>query len=181
MNRFEMKKLNFNFKKSHLIITLIVFIAGACLVSGYYFYKKSNEFKISDENKQLIQQTAQDMSQCAGYMDAWSWYSEKLGMEETAKTFKDSYRGWYMASAYLLYSTGVYPKWKGATAYAEGLANTSSQNFKSGLEVDEKTNSQENVQEMDTFFDDKCKPLADYQSTLVMQMREIIAQAESSE
>lgn len=157
--------------KKILYIVVITALTIPSIAAAYYFYKKSKTYILSPEDKEMVFETANNFSECAAYFDAISWVAEKAGLAEASAGFKNAYRGWYMAGAYILFSTGAVEEWPNAVNYTESMSNGASQNYRARYEVDFEAAKIE----MDALYEQKCTPAAEYQKSLIMEMRRTIA------
>ncbi len=125
----------------------------------------------TEVERQAVFDTAAEFSKCAAHFEAMSWFSEKIGKSEAAAQFKNSYRGWMMGGAWLMFSTGITPDFQKALNYSEALSETEAQRLKSYLE----SNMPEAQEEINKIYEVSCKPYIEYQESLVAEMRKTLA------
>ncbi len=161
-------------RKSILIVAVAAFVI-ALAVSSMIFYNlyQEPEFKLSDSEKAKVMTTVTTFGECAGYFEAMSWYTASHDLPQASTQFHNAYNGWMMSGAFLMHMMGLAESYTKASAYSESLAESSGQHYKAKLELE----GDKAFEEMDVFFDTSCAPYKEYQSTLVTQMRELIAGA----
>lgn len=154
---------------SIMMVTLLVFVSVQAFAD--------DSFSPSKEDSELIFQTSESFSQCAGNLKAAAWLLGMAGKTEAQKEFEGMYRGWYLSAAYLLNSTGVVTDWPAAIRHSESIAMNTEQSYKSTFELA----PDDLIDNILSDFNLKCKVYTEYQEELVIEMRRSLATAPTKE
>lgn len=146
-----------------LRIFAIILIAGATLIPLASYAETPDLF----EAKETVQELGLKFARCSGIYAAASEVHTATNAPMLAKDSKEKSNGAWAASAWLIFSTGIIPDWKKATAYAENTAASTKLNYTASFE---KSDVNKAVSEL-TDAIKECNKSLELQEKLVQEVR----------
>lgn len=148
-----------------LRIFIIMVIVG--IILAFPFESHAGTLTLS-EAKEKLQETGLKLARCSGIYSAVSDVHAATEAPNLAKTTKETSNGALIASAYLLFSSGIIPDWKNAMTYAENTA--SSENLSYMASFEKYTDPNKALDELTDALKD-CNKLGELQEKLVQEAR----------
>ncbi|HEY8189094.1 MAG TPA: hypothetical protein VIF12_00300 [Micavibrio sp.] len=118
--------------------------------------------------KENAQESALNFARCSGVYAAVSEVHAATNSPALAKTTKETSNGAWLASAYIMFSTGIIPDWKKAMTYAENTASSEKLSYMASFEKDADPNKA--VGEL-TDAMKECNKFGELQEKLVQEAR----------
>lgn len=118
--------------------------------------------------KDTVKETGLKFAKCSGVYAAVSDVHAATDAPTLAKTTKETSNGAWLASAYLLFSTGIIPDWKNAMTYAENTASSEKLSYMASFE--KYTDPNKALDELTNALQD-CNKLGELQEKLVQEAR----------
>lgn len=125
--------------------------------------------------KESAQEAGLQFARCSGIYAAVSEVHAATDSPTLAKNTKEQSNGAWLASAYLLYSTGIMPDWEKATAYAQNTASSTTLSYMASFE---KSDANKAIGEL-TDAMKECNKLLKFQDQLVQEARVKILYSQS--
>lgn len=115
-----------------LRIFMTVLITGGVLI--FSFAGHAEKPNLSKANRENVQEIGLKFASCSGIYAAVSEIHAATNSTVLAKSTEEVSNGAWLASAYLLFSTGVIPDWKKAMTYAENTASSTKLSYMASFE-----------------------------------------------
>lgn len=148
-----------------LRIFITAFITGTVLVFSFVGY--AEDMPRTSEIKATVQDDALNFARCSGIYAAVSEVHAATNAPALAKSTQEQSNGALIASAYILYSTGIILDWKNANTYAETTASTTKSSYMASFE---KPDANKAISEL-TDAMKECNKRLELQEQLIQEVR----------